>query len=59
MFHAALVNDTARLEHEVEEWLDIPINRPVLQEQVFDNFYQVKMDVKGIIEKEVRNLQGQ
>jgi hypothetical protein len=56
MFHAEIVNDHNKLNAEVKSFKSIPIVTNVIAQQVMDNFYQVKMDVKSLIAKEVKRL---
>src|SRR3954469_16790290 len=58
-FHAEIVNDAEKLKKEVSFYKSIPDVTEVNQEQVFDNYYQVKLDVKWIIEKEVGKLKAE
>jgi hypothetical protein len=53
MFHAEIVNDTARLNEETKSFRPIPIVSEVTQQQVMDNYFQVKLDIKQMIEEEV------
>ncbi len=56
MFHAEIINDTDKLNAEVAAYKNIPVISTVTQQQVMDNFYQVKMDIKRLIGKEVERL---
>ncbi len=56
MFHSQIVNDTSKINQEMKEFNDIPIVSVVTQEQVMDNFFQVKYDVRSLIAKEVNRL---
>lgn len=56
MFHAEIINETGRLKDELAGFQPIPIVSQVIQQQVMDNFYQVKMDVKRLIAEEVERL---
>ena len=56
MFHAEIINDADALNAEVSRYNDIPIVSDVTQQQVLDNYYQVKMDVKRLIGEEVERL---
>jgi hypothetical protein len=56
MFHAEIVNDTARLNEEIKSFKPIPIVSEVSQQQVMDNYFQVKLDIKQMIEEEVNIL---
>jgi hypothetical protein len=48
--------DAAKLNEEVSHYKDIPVVSNVTQQQVMDNYYQVKMEVKRLIGEEVERL---
>jgi hypothetical protein len=56
MFHAEIINDADKLNEEVSRYKDIPVVSNVTQQQVLDNYYQVKMEVKRLIGEEVERL---
>lgn len=56
MFHAEIINDADMLNAEVAAYKNIPVVSNVTQQQVMDNFYQVKMEVKRMIGEEVERL---
>lgn len=56
MFHAEIINDTESLSREMKKFKTIPVVANVTQQQVMDNFFQVKYDVRNLIEKEVARL---
>jgi len=58
MFHAEIINDSDKLNMEVSHYTNIPIISNVTQLQVLDNYHQVKMDVKRLIEEEVDRLKS-
>ncbi len=53
MFHAEIINDVEKLHAEGNRFKEIPIVSHFTQQQVLDNYYQVKMDVKRLVEEEV------
>lgn len=55
-FHAEIINDAEKLNKEVANYKSIPSIMEVTPEQIMDNYYQVKLDVKQLIEKEVNKL---
>jgi uncharacterized membrane protein YgdD (TMEM256/DUF423 family) len=59
MFHAEIINDVGKLNEEVSRYKDIPVVSNVTQEQVLDNYYQVKMEVKRLIGEEVERLRAE
>lgn len=56
MFHSEIVNDHEQLNEEVSKFKEIPTISDVTQQQVQDNFYQIKMDIKRLISEEVQRL---
>jgi YWFCY protein/Type IV secretory system Conjugative DNA transfer len=56
MFHSEIINDHKKLNEEVSRYKDIPVVSNVTQQQVLDNYYQVKMDIKRLIGEEVVRL---
>ena len=58
MFHAEIINDADKLNEEVSLYKDIPVVSNVSQQQVLDNYYQVKMEVKRLIGEEVERLKA-
>lgn len=59
MFHAEIINDANKLNEEVAAYKNIPVVSTVTQQQVMDNFYQVKMEVKRLINEEVGRLKAE
>ena len=58
MFHADIVNDANKLNNEIKNYKEIPAVGAITQQQVLDNYYQVKLDVKQLIEVEVAKLKA-
>ncbi|QEC69733.1 conjugal transfer protein TraG [Panacibacter ginsenosidivorans] len=56
MFNAEIINDTDKLNDEVGRYKEIPVVSNVTRQQVMDNYYQVKMEVKRLIGEEVERL---
>lgn len=59
MFHSEIINDHEKLNAEVSNYRDIPVVSNVTQQQVLDNYYQVKMDIKRLIGEEVGRLKAE
>ena len=59
MFHTEIVNDADKLNEEVMRYKEIPVVSNVTQQQVLDNYYQVKMEVKRLIGEEVERLKAE
>lgn len=58
MFHGEIVNDHGQLNDEVKLYNQIPTITKVISQEVLDNFYQVKMDIKKVIKKVVEYLKA-
>lgn len=58
MFNAEIINNAAKLNEEVKRYKNIPVVSNVTQQQVLDNYYQVKMEVKRLIGEEVERLKS-
>lgn len=56
MFHSQIVNDTEKLNKEIKQFQAVPKIEEISQEQVMDNFFQVKLDIRQLIDKEVKRL---
>ncbi len=59
MFHAEIINDTDKLNEEAKHFKEIPRVGNVTQQQVIDNYHQVKLEVKRLIAEEVGRLKTQ
>ena len=58
MFNAEIINDTAKLNEEIAGYKNIPIVKKVTQQEVLDNYYQVKYDIKQLVAREVARLRA-
>jgi hypothetical protein len=56
MFHSEIINDREALHLEEKNYKPIPEIRKVTQQEVMDNYFQVKLEVKTLIETEVARL---
>ncbi len=56
MFHAEIINDADKLNAEIKQFKPIPKISDVTHQQVMDNYFQVKLDIKVLIEQEVYRL---
>jgi hypothetical protein len=59
MFHAEIINNADKLNKEISRYKEIPVISDVTQQQVLDNYYQVKMEVKRLISDEVERLKAE
>lgn len=56
MFHCEIQNDTEKLNAEAKNFKPIPKVSDVTPQQVTDNYFQVKLDIRALIEQEVYRL---
>jgi hypothetical protein len=59
MFHCEIINNADKLNEEVARYKEIPVTSNVTQQQIMDNYFQVKLDVKKIISEEVGKLKAE
>jgi hypothetical protein len=56
MFHSEIIKTGDKLNEEAKKFSEIPHIKLVSAQEVQDNYYQVKLEVKQLIEKEVSRL---
>ena len=56
MFHCEIQNDAEKLNEELKRFKPIPKISNVTNQQVMDNYFQVKLDIQNLIEQEVYRL---
>lgn len=56
MFHSEIQNDTKKMSEELKEFKRIPKVFSVTSIKIMDNYFQVKLDVKTLLEMEVKKL---
>lgn len=56
MFHAEIIQNTDLINKEMKSFKSIPVISSVTQQEVMDNFFQIKYDVRSLIETEVSRL---
>jgi TraM recognition site of TraD and TraG len=59
MFHSEIINVHEKLNAEVSNYRDIPVISNVTQQQVLDNYCQVKMDIKKLIREEAGRFKAE
>lgn len=55
-FHAEILNDHSALAEEEKNYLELPLIRNISQEEIMENYYSIKKDVKAIIESEIEKI---
>ena len=55
-FHASIVKDSVRANNEISAFKPIPAVYEITQQDIMDNYFQIKYDIKNLIEKEVEKL---
>ncbi len=56
MFHSSIINDPIKLNSELKTFSPIPKVKEINHQEVMDNYFQVKFDIKKLIANEVRRL---
>ena len=59
MFHAEFVQDTDRINAEMKEFKPIPKVYDLSNQDVLDNYFQIKLDIKNLVENEVTRLMAE
>ena len=59
MFYVEIINDAKKLNGKVSRYKEVPVVSNVTQQQVLDNYYQVKMEVKRLIGEVVERLKAE
>jgi TusA-related sulfurtransferase len=57
-FHAEFLNDHEALALEEKNYQPIPEIRKISQEEIMENFYRIKNDIKELIESEMNNIRN-
>lgn len=58
MFHAEIINDAHKLNQGINNYENIPVVSTVTQQQVNDNYFQIKLQIKMLVNKEVEKLKS-
>jgi len=56
MFHAEIINDSISMNKEMAAFKPIPQVYDITDQEVMDNYFQVKYDVRSILDKELKIL---
>lgn len=59
MFHTEIIQDAVALNKEMEAFQEIPAVYDISAQEVQDNYYQVKYDIKQLISREVAKLEAE
>ncbi|MES2331224.1 MAG: conjugal transfer protein MobC [Bacteroidota bacterium] len=59
MFHAEFVQDTGAINKQMAAFKPIPKVYDLAPQDVLDNYFQIKLDVKELLEKEVNRLMAE
>jgi len=57
MFHAEIIQDTDGMNQEMKTFRDIPNVYDITPQEIQDNFFQIKYDVRQLVEKVIDRLQ--
>lgn len=58
IFHSFFQNNHEQLKNEESNYKDIPLIRKVYEQEILDNYMQIKLDVNLIIEHEMETLRA-
>ncbi len=58
VFHSEIINDANKLNQEIEKFVRIPSIQNITERQVKHNYYQIKLDVKNLLEKVLNALKS-
>lgn len=56
MFHSEFVQDTGAINKQMKYFKPIPKVYDISQQDVLDNYFQIKLDIKNMLENEVNRL---
>ncbi len=56
MFHAEILNDTEQMNAEMKTFKNIPVVNKVSQQEIMDNYFQIKYDIRQLIAAEIEIL---
>ncbi len=56
MFHSEIIHDSEKTNIEMKQFQPIPSISRISQQEIMDNFYQIKYDVRKLIRTEVERL---
>ena len=59
MFHAEILQDTESINREMKDFKEIPPVYSISQQDILDNFYQIKLDIRRLIENVVLKLENE
>jgi hypothetical protein len=57
-FHAEFLNDHAALAEEEKNYQPIPEIRKITQEEVMENYFTIKKEIRQIIEEEMEKIKN-
>lgn len=58
IFHSQIQNDVQQLKSEESQYKNIPAVREITDQEIQDNYMQVKLDVQLVIDQEMENLRA-
>ncbi|MES2373391.1 MAG: conjugal transfer protein MobC [Bacteroidota bacterium] len=56
MFHSQIIQNTETVNKEMHGFTSIPVIKKVSRQEVMDNFFQIKYEIRSLIETEVARL---
>lgn len=58
VFHCRIINDFEAIRKEEAEFKEIPVIRQVDEKTVMHNYYQIKNDIRNLIDTEMEKIRG-
>jgi len=57
-FHAQILNDHQAINQEEAKYEELPVIRTIDNNTVMQNYYQIKKDIRNIIDKEMKKIES-
>jgi hypothetical protein len=57
-FHAEICNDHEAIKQEEANYEELPVIRKIDNDAVMQNYYQIKKDIRNIIDKEMKKIEN-
>lgn len=57
-FHCEIINDFEAIRKEEAAYLELPVIRTVTQDMIQQNYFQIKKDIRNLIDSEMAKIEG-
>ncbi len=58
VFHSTIINNVQQLKLEESNYKSIPVVRKITEQEIQENYMQIKLDVQLLLEREMNNLRS-